>query len=544
MSLANNLSNVNIGTAPDAGDGDLLRTAFSKINDNFNSIYSDGQHLTYAPDNRLAPGFAWYIDRDTGFFRKASGQIGVSLNGQESLVLKEDGSITWFGDSLATRSFVTTQLNTFTGGVSNANITITVNTGVANVSTNVTINGFPSVGSLPTVGNHEGRVVFFNGDVWIFTQYPIGNGAGLAANPSIARAAGSDYRWVRFRGDSAFSIGISRPSSSPEGTFFYETSNAIAYVYISGQWRSLSSVVAQSNAFTKIEISATLPSVSSPDNFTGRTVIVGSNAYVFASGAWNLLSNYTGGGSSGSGIRAGSSLPSTLTANTGDLFRLTGTNAGLYIFDNSWQTIPQYAGNASVATIPTLASLPASVATYNPGSLVIVGNLTYILNATKTSWDLFTPLGANANATFAVAITANAVSNVGLASNAVLQRHISPNVIFGYHLTANTVGYRELANLTIDSSKLAPNAVTTSKIQNATITGEKIAANTIEGSKLLTGSITSDKLAGNIFSNIAITAANISSISSDLGNVNAGRIQSADGKFVIDLNNKFIRIEL
>jgi hypothetical protein len=36
MPTSKNLSNVNIGTAANSGDGDILREAFSKINDNFN----------------------------------------------------------------------------------------------------------------------------------------------------------------------------------------------------------------------------------------------------------------------------------------------------------------------------------------------------------------------------------------------------------------------------------------------------------------------------------------------------------------------------
>ena len=31
---------INIGTSPNKGDGDPLRTAFSKINDNFNELYA------------------------------------------------------------------------------------------------------------------------------------------------------------------------------------------------------------------------------------------------------------------------------------------------------------------------------------------------------------------------------------------------------------------------------------------------------------------------------------------------------------------------
>ena len=48
MATSKNLSNINIGTSPNSGDGDLLRDAFIKINENFNDIYNNGQFVTYS----------------------------------------------------------------------------------------------------------------------------------------------------------------------------------------------------------------------------------------------------------------------------------------------------------------------------------------------------------------------------------------------------------------------------------------------------------------------------------------------------------------
>lgn len=41
MSL-NNQQTINIGTAPSSGDGDPLRIAFDKINENFDDVYANG----------------------------------------------------------------------------------------------------------------------------------------------------------------------------------------------------------------------------------------------------------------------------------------------------------------------------------------------------------------------------------------------------------------------------------------------------------------------------------------------------------------------
>ena len=132
MPANKNLSNVNIGTSPNSGDGDLLRDAFIKINNNLNSIYDNGQFLTYGSDNNFIPGYSWVNDKDTGMFRAGSGRISFTLNGVESLSLNENGTFRWFGADIATQSYVNTLLTTFTGGINAANITVTVNTG-ANV---------------------------------------------------------------------------------------------------------------------------------------------------------------------------------------------------------------------------------------------------------------------------------------------------------------------------------------------------------------------------------------------------------------------------
>ena len=456
----------------------------------------------------------------------------------ESLAINEDGTIKWFNQDLATQGYVTAEITNFTGGVSAANIVVTTGSG----NTTVTINCVPVVSSLPTIGNQEGRIVFYTGDIWIYSRYPIGNGSGLAANPSISRLAGSDLRWDRFRGTTAFTIGTIRPVSSPEGTLFYETGNSAAYVYLSGTWKTLSSVIA-GTSLTGIEVLVSLPAVGNPSNYSGRTVVVGSVAYIFISGAWQTLASYVSGAGGGGGIGSGTSLPSTLTANVGDLFRKTGTNAGLYIFDTStWRTISAYTGNTTIARVPTLSALPSDVSNYNAGDLIIVGGTSYILNTTKTSWDFYSP-GVSGTVTNIV-LNAGQVGNVEIASNAIITSKIASNAITGSKLVSNTITTREVSDLSITSAKLGANSVITTKIQDNSITGSKLAANTIDGSKIVSGSIQRAQLAPNIFTGVSVSANNLSEISQNLGTITTGILRSTDGRMVIDLNSKFIRIEI
>ncbi len=538
MPTPKNLSNVNVGTGPNAGNGDLVRDAFVKINSNFNEIYTNGQVLAFGTDTKNNPGFSWTGDKDTGFYRPGSGKITVSLNGADSLQMAEDGTFKWFGDTIATQSFVTARLNAFTGGVSAANISVAVSGGTANV----TINGIPVVSSLPTLGNYTGRIVFYLGVVWTYSNYPVGNGAGLSANPTIGRAAGSDSRWVRFRGDSAVSFGIVRPETAAEGTIFYETANARSFVYLTGSWRTLASIVG-SNVPAGLQVVTSLPLVGDPGNYSGRTVVntTDDTAYIFVSGAWETLSNYVSGGGAG-GVPFGGTLP--LAGNIGDIFRKTGTNSGLYIYDSdSWQTLGRYAANAAPAKIPTLASLPTNVSAYDPGSLIIVGTTTYILNTTKTAWNFFTPGGAGGTIT-GIALNPGQVGNVELAANAVLSTKLASNSVLSFHLTSNVVTTAKIADSAVTAVKIQNNSITSSKIQANSITDREIAANSVSGSRITTGSIDKSKLAANVFTGVTISANNLSEVSTDLGTMTKGVLRTLDNRMIIDLNNRFIRIEL
>ena len=115
--------------------------------------------------------------------------------------------------------------------------------------------------------------------------------------------ASSDSRWVRFRGDTAFAIGAVKPQTAPEGTVFYETANAKPYLFISGQWKTLSSVIT-SSAPSGLEVLVSLPIVGDAGNYSGRTVVVGSIAYIFIGGAWKNLSDYISS-ASGTGAAGG-----------------------------------------------------------------------------------------------------------------------------------------------------------------------------------------------------------------------------------------------
>lgn len=546
MPKIRNLANVNVGVTPNDGTGDLIRDAFVKVNDSINQIYTSGQFVAYSPDTRLTPGYTWLGDKDTGMYRPSSGKIVFSLNGNDGLSISEDSSITWFGKQLATQEYVNESLDGFTGGLKSGNITVNVGGGEgANANVQVVVNGIPTVNTLPGAGNYEGRLVFFNGDVWIFSCYPLGNGIGLPADASIARAAGSDCRWVRFRGEGAVSIGVVRPPIGVEGQTFYETANNKLYVYLEGQWKTMASVLTP-DAPAGLEVLTSLPSIADPDNFEGRTVVVGTAIYIFISGAWKSFNDYIIGGAGG-GIQSGTVFPSVATAKIGELFRKEGIYAGLYIFNGTaWVTISAYADDIGrTAGIKTYSSLPAGslLANFNAGDLIIVGSEVYILNSTKTSWDLFRP-GGTSGAITVVSVSAGSIGTDQLQANAVTAAKILAGSITSEKIDASAVTADKIAAGAVSTNTLAANAITAAKISAGAVGASQIAAGAITADKLAAGSITAGKLGVGAVTAETIQAVSLSAITQNAGTITAGVMQSADGKMIIDLNRKFIRIEL
>ena len=84
----------------------------------------------------------------------------------------------------------------------------------------------------------------------------------------------------------------------------------------------------------------------------------------------------------------------------------------------------------------------------------------------------------------------------------------------------------------IDGNLLVTGTIGANAIAANAITAGKIAAGAVTATTIAAGAITADKL----------TVTQLSSVTSNIGTITAGLLQSADGKMVIDLNNKYISI--
>jgi hypothetical protein len=73
---------INIGTSANKGDGDPLRTAFTKINQNFNEVYLGPVIYTQTQLDNLTPQFGMLIyNSTTGKFQGYVADTGDSTAG-------------------------------------------------------------------------------------------------------------------------------------------------------------------------------------------------------------------------------------------------------------------------------------------------------------------------------------------------------------------------------------------------------------------------------------------------------------------------------
>lgn len=95
--------------------------------------------------------------------------------------------------------------------------------------------------------------------------------------------------------------------------------------------------------------------------------------------------------------------------------------------------------------------------------------------------------------------------------------------IHGDKITANT----------LNANRLKAGSVTAREMAAGSITANKLAAGSITADKLAAGSITADKLAANSVTSDKLSVQNLSAVSSDLGDINAGNINIGNGAFTV-----------
>jgi hypothetical protein len=149
--------------------------------------------------------------------------------------------------------------------------------------------------------------------------------------------------------------------------------------------------------------------------------------------------------------------------------------------------------------------------------------------------------GVIGNAAITNALIANlAVGSAQIADAAITSAKIGVAAIGAAAIQDLAVTNAKIANLSIDNAKITDLAVTNAKIGNLAVDDAKIA--NLNASKITAGFISADRIQASSITAGKLSVTDLQSVSANMGTLTAGKMQSNDGRFVIDLTNKFISI--
>lgn len=132
------------------------------------------------------------------------------------------------------------------------------------------------------------------------------------------------------------------------------------------------------------------------------------------------------------------------------------------------------------------------------------------------------------------------------------QAMIYNGVITNAKIGAAAVDNAKIADAAISTAKIADAQITTAKVASAAIGTAQIANAAITTAKINDADITTAKIADAAVTNAKIdsldankiNANDLAAITANMGTITAGKMQSTDAKMIVDLDNKYIKIEV
>ena len=508
MSNTYSVSNVNIGTVANDGQGDPLRTAFVKINQNFVNVYAYANLAYY---NGLGGGggggnIIYYNNNITNVtyynntFANLVGYVNLTLLNAELANVRAVNLANLNAELANIRAVDLSNLN-----VRLANLTIELgildnklaNVSVVNLS-DVT-NALANISNITSLGN-------------------LGNIIG-----SIAANANAVARVTLVSNLSA--------NGTANGQQVYNTTDGGLYIWQGNAWVSPGAAFTPTaSSISGVEIFTVFSLPTGPGDgrdFNGRQGFYNSNLYLRTNGAWSSYNSFITG--SGTPVLSAGIITATELA------------AGSVI-----------AGKIGAAAI-SAAEIAAGAITANliASNSIIAGKIAAgVISATEIAAGAITADKIGASSIYAGAIQANAITAGKIAAEAIYANNIAAYQITAGKIAANAITATEIAALSIFTRNLTAGcvnadaittnavyagaiqagAITADKIEANAITAVKIAADSIYAGAIQAGAITADKIAAN-----SITAAKIvaGSITADLIDSRGLTIRNSAGDIVV-----------
>lgn len=142
-----------------------------------------------------------------------------------------------------------------------------------------------------------------------------------------------------------------------------------------------------------------------------------------------------------------------------------------------------------------------------------------------------------ANTITASEIAANTITAGQIAAGAISTTQLAANAVTAAKIAVGTITANEIAGATITAAKIVSATITATQIASGTITSTQLSANSIIAGKIAAGAINSSSLfVSGVVTATIISVSNLAAISSDLGIIVTGRLNSANGHSYLDLS--------
>jgi hypothetical protein len=472
------VSNVNVGTYPNDSQGDPLRTAFIKINQNLSNVYAYANLAYYNGLGGNGGGGGGNVTNITNYY-------GGTFEG-------------WPNITTANLSILTGKL---------ANIQPTNLSALANALANVQPVNLNALNNALATVNVTSLTNFTN-----------------VINTLTANASSSNTKVALVSNLSA--------NGTSNGQAVYNTTNGGLYIWSGNAWISPGAAFTPTaNSISGVEIFNTFTLSLGPNDgrdFNGRQGFYNGNLYIRTSGAWSSYNSFITG--SGTPVLSSGIITATELAAGSVIAGKIGAAA-----------ISAAEIQANAITASKIAANSIIAGKIDAGVITAVEIAAGAITATAIAANAITADKIEANAITANKIAANAITAVQIAANAVYANAIMTNAITAAQIAANAITAVQLAANSVYAGALMANVITANEIAANAITSVELAANAVYAGAIQAGAITANTIAANAITGVhvganVITAAMIDSRGLTIRDLN-GNILFAAGLGVGFLSN-------
>jgi hypothetical protein len=447
MSNTYSVSNVNVGTYPNDGQGDPLRTAFITINQNFTNVYAYANLAYY---NGLGGGGGGNVSNAPFYNPDFEGWPNITTTNLAILANKL------------------------------ANITPTNLGRLANALANVAPINLGALNNALANVNYTSLSNFTNAFNTLTSNATASNVAvGLVSNLTA--------------------------NGTANGQAVYNVTDGGLYIWGGNSWISPGAAFTPTaNSISGVEIFQTFSLATGPGDgrdFEGRQGFYNNKLYIFVSGGWNLYDTYIAG--TGNVVLSANIITSSMiVAGAITAGKIGAAAISAAEIQANAITSSLIAANAIIAGkigvgVITAVEIAANAIT----ATELAANSVYadalqanVITANKIAANSITAVQLAANAVYANAIQTNSITAAQIAANAITAVELAANSVYADAIQANCITANQIAANAVTAVEIAANSVFTYHLVANAITANQIAANAITSVSVAANAITADKI--------------------------------------------------